>query len=58
MEQKSYNTLPFKHISQATDEINEGLSNVNTKLSRADLLDTMVNGVGQKSSYYRSIINN
>ena len=21
MEQKSYNTLPFKHISQATDEI-------------------------------------
>ena len=45
-------------FSQATDEINEGLSNVPTKLSREDLLDTMVNGVGQKSSYYRSIINN
>lgn len=45
-------------FSQVTDEINEGLSNVPTKLSRTDLLDTMVNGVGQKSSYYRSIINN
>ena len=32
MEQKSYNTLPFKHISKATDEIIDYMGERNNKI--------------------------
>jgi len=45
-------------FSNESDDINEGLSKINTNLSHDELIDYVVNGIGEKPTYYRNVINN